>query len=89
MILVFSGVLMVGSLIALCLPLIPWINRWRPIADWKRDDVLAFLEKTRDEVRNIFSEAGGFAMEPYNPHLVSPVWNMLNTDLSQISGYEG
>jgi hypothetical protein len=42
------------------------------------------LEKTRDEVRNIFSEAGGFAMEPYNPYLVSPVWNMLNMDLSNL-----
>ncbi|KAH6666348.1 hypothetical protein B0J14DRAFT_201246 [Halenospora varia] len=49
MILVFSAVLMLGSLIGMILPTTRWTRRWKTVIDWRRDEVLALLEKTKDQ----------------------------------------
>lgn len=50
MILVFSGVLMLGSFVGMFLPSIRWTRSWKPIVEWQRDEVLALLEKTKEQV---------------------------------------
>ncbi|KAH8659284.1 hypothetical protein BGZ60DRAFT_121531 [Tricladium varicosporioides] len=47
MILVFSGVLMLGSLVGIVLPTTRWTRRWKTVIGWKRDEVLVLLEKTQ------------------------------------------
>ncbi|KAH6662277.1 hypothetical protein B0J14DRAFT_707742 [Halenospora varia] len=49
MILVFSGVLLLGSGIGTGLFWIPWTRSWKSVVEWRRDEVLALLEETKEE----------------------------------------
>lgn len=46
MILVFSGVLMLGSVFGMGLYAVPWTKRWRIVVEWERDGVLSLLQLT-------------------------------------------
>jgi hypothetical protein len=90
MILVFSGVLMLASLIALCLPAMPKINTWRPIRDWKRDDALALLAKTNDEVREIsLLKVQCFAIASDFSRVVNDVWSIFLKSISRSFKFKG
>jgi hypothetical protein len=51
MILVFSGVILFGSFIAMILPSNMWTKRWIAVMEWQRDEVLALVERREEQVR--------------------------------------
>lgn len=50
LILTFSGILMIWSLIGLLLSSIKWTKQWTFVIEWERDDMLALLSKIEDNV---------------------------------------